>query len=144
MYHIRRICQIQTLKRHGNDLKQHKISLNSHFPRYPGLAGGGVPHLFLDWGGVLHPALDRGVPQYPPCPDLGWGTPPPSPASVDRLKLLPSLILRMRTVTTGISYGQFYCHFHEVTYEMTLETTFLYWNKKVPLQETARGIQLAA
>ena len=48
-----------------------------------------------------------------PCPDLGWGTPPPAgwgnpsfgprmgfppPASVNRPKILPSLILRMRAV----------------------------------------------
>ena len=46
--------------------------------------------------------------EYPPYPDLRWGTPylrpemgyPPPPASVNRLKILPSPILRMRAVKT--------------------------------------------
>ena len=51
----------------------------------PSRPGMGVPHhVDLGWG-------------YLPCPDLGRGTAPPL-ASVNRLKILPSLILRMRVV----------------------------------------------
>ena len=52
----------------------------------------GVPR---QQGGVA-PLSGTGM-GYPPCPDLGCGTAPP-PASVNRLKILPSLILRMRAV----------------------------------------------
>ena len=88
------------------------------YPHSPSSGQGGVPHPVLDRG-VSHSA-DGGYPH----PDLGWGTPisimgypylsgpgmgyptvqtwdgvPPSPpASMDRLKLLPSLILWMRAV----------------------------------------------
>ena len=84
--------------------------------------GGGVPHSVRE-NRVPHPVLDGGYPKswswrgvspksastpgmdpiwtwdgvHPsPCPDLGWGTSPP--ASVNRLKILPSLILQMRAV----------------------------------------------
>ena len=89
--------------------------------------GRGVPHPVLDGGGggypiqswmggrVPHPVLDGGTPSSPgwyppplfrpgmgcPHPDQGQGTrprPPPPPTSVDRLKILPSLILGMRAV----------------------------------------------
>ena len=87
---------------------------------------GGVPPCSLDGGGVPHPVLTEGIPSSPdeggipsPCqegwgtpigkigypPREGWGTPasarwdyPLSPASVNRLKVLPSLSLRMRAV----------------------------------------------
>ena len=76
-----------------------------------GEGGGWLPHPVLSRGGCPDqgPDLDRGgTPGYPPCPDLGWGTPPswprngvtppPPPASVDRLKILPSLILQTQAV----------------------------------------------
>ena len=50
----------------------------------------GVPPV-QTWDGVTPP---------PPRLDLAWGRPPPPPASVDKLQLLPSLILRMRAVKT--------------------------------------------
>ena len=56
----------------------------------------GTPYLDLGLGTPPHPDLGWSTPPYP---DLRWGTPaPPPPASVDRLKILPSLILRMRAV----------------------------------------------
>ena len=85
-------------------------------PSSPGLGGGipsssggrVVPHPVLDGGGVPHPVLTGGTPCLDlgggtPLSRLGWGTPQtldrvPLPASVDRLKILPSLILRMRAV----------------------------------------------
>ena len=54
------------------------------WPQYP------HPTPDLGWG---TPHLEWGTPQ----PDLGWGT--PLPASVNRLKILPSPILRMWAVT---------------------------------------------
>ena len=66
----------------------------------------GVP---LSWSWMGYPSPPRqqnGIPPIQtwdgipptPLPDLRWGTPPAPPASVDRLKILPSVILRMRAV----------------------------------------------
>ena len=57
------------------------------------------PHPDLRWG-TPHPDLRWDT----PCPDLRWGT--PSPQSVDRLKILPSVILRM--LATKISFGRLF------------------------------------
>ena len=71
------------------------------YPHHPDLVGGvpQIPPTIQTWDGV------------PPYPDLRWGTPhpthrpgtgyPPSFTSVDRLKILPSLILRMGAVKIG-------------------------------------------
>ena len=75
-----------------------------------GGVGWGLPHLVLGGGGATPSSLGwKGVPYPVSHPDLGmgyssvltwkWGTPhwqdgvPPPPTSVDRLKILPSLIL---------------------------------------------------
>ena len=90
---------------------------------HPVLARGeGLCHIVMDGGGVPHPVLEYSLSAgpgmgYPP-PDLGWGSPLPVRtwdgyppplvhtwegvlplAGVNRLKVLPSLILRMRAVT---------------------------------------------
>ena len=80
------------------------------YPGYPPpfRAGWGIP--IQTWSGVpqVPPTIQTwGTPHL----DLGWGTPlthrprtdtvPPLPASVDRLKILPSPILRMRAVEIG-------------------------------------------
>ena len=68
----------------------------------------GTPHLELGWGTPLHLDLGWGTPHlgwstpqtgmgYPP-PDLGWASPP---KMVDKVKTLPSVILRMRAVKIG-------------------------------------------
>ena len=55
------------------------------------------------------PSLSRPGMGYPP-PIQTWdGVPPLPPASVDRLKLLPSLILRMRAVKTIFLQRTGYC-----------------------------------
>ena len=97
---------------------------------HPVFDGGGVPHPVLN--GVLHHVLDGGVPQdipilildgvppiqtwdrVPPSaewgtsshPDLGWGTPCPDlpPTMVDKMKTLPSVILRMRAVKMSLAH----------------------------------------
>ena len=58
--------------------------LSRHVTGYPSSAGWGTPN--WTWDGVLPIQTWDGVP------------PPSSPASADRLKILPSLILRMRSV----------------------------------------------
>ena len=68
----------------------------------PILTWDGVPPIWT-WNGVPPVLTWDGVPPLQtwdgvlPHLDLGWDTPPP-PTSVDRLKILPSLILRMRAV----------------------------------------------
>ena len=67
----------------------------------PCSSGWEVPHPVLSWMGVPPSGLDARVPL---CPDMLRGYSPvskmgsPPPASVDRLKILPSLILRMWAV----------------------------------------------
>ena len=89
-------------------------TLSSHgrgYPRYPpGQTWDGVPPI-QTWHGVpSHPDLGWGT----PCPDLAWGTPPSRPVMgypprpgmgypprcelTNKLKTVPSLILRMRAV----------------------------------------------
>ena len=68
--------------------------------------GWGTPH--PDLGGTPGGHLLAGVPPiltwgYPGWVSPGWGTPPPT--GVDRLKTLPSLILRMRSVIKLMSDG---------------------------------------
>ena len=64
-------------------------------PHHPDLAG--VPPPPQTWDGIPPHHQDlAGVPPPPPSRP-GSGTPPP-PASVNRLKILPSPILRMRAV----------------------------------------------
>ena len=84
----------------------------------------GVPPSQVWWGGTWggvppgrgtpQPGLTGGVPKvgYPPA-GPGWGTPhldlarvSPPPQGVDRLKTLPSLILRMRSVITWNTTGK--------------------------------------
>ena len=70
--------------------------------------GGGIPSS-LGTGSYPKvppiPGLDLGW-DTPPHPDLGWGTPPST--SVDRLKLLPSLIIRMRAVIITFFEGNYW------------------------------------
>ena len=62
----------------------------------PQSAGWGTPSPSRPkWCTQPHPDLGW---RTPPCLDLGWGTPAPPPTSVNRLKILPSIILRMRAV----------------------------------------------
>ena len=80
---------------------------------WPGTWTEGTPVLTWD-GGVPHPDLDRGYSIPPiggtPRPDLGWGTTPfagqgttpPPPVGVNRLKKLPSVILRMQAVIPAV------------------------------------------
>ena len=69
--------------------------------------GGGGPSPVLILDGVPPPPSRMGQPitwtwdEVLPHLDLGWGSPPP--ASVNRLKILPSLILRMRAVTNTLT-----------------------------------------
>ena len=87
---------------------------------YPSLDMGYHPrHGYLPWTWGPPPRWgtppEMGYPRtwdgVPPYPDLKWGTPPtsdlrwgkpPPPASVNRLKILPSPILRMRAVKINI------------------------------------------
>ena len=90
------------------------------------MGGGGGGGVIQSWTGEGYPpswswmGYPRQQNKVPSCPNLGWGTPspssgpgvgyspvwtrdgvpPPRPQSVNRLKLLPSLILRMRAVKT--------------------------------------------
>ena len=72
-------------------------SLDGGYPREP------LPILILD-GGTYPPSAGWGTPLSRPgmgypLPIQTWDRVPPPPASVDRLKILASLILRMRAVT---------------------------------------------
>ena len=87
----------------GTPCQQNGVQYWDGVPPHPHLdLGWGTPHLDLRWGtlpvwiwDVVPPGMGSPLPRL----DLGRGTSPPLPASVDRLKLLPSLILRMRAVT---------------------------------------------
>ena len=77
-------CQIASA--HFADWRGTPIQSWTGYPPIPVLDGGGIWDVWT-WDGVTPP----------PCPNLRWGTPP---ASVDTLKLLPSLIFQMWVVTT--------------------------------------------
>ena len=94
----------------------------------------------LGWGtplarpGIGYSPLARPGMGSPPRPDLGWGTPPrpdwgtPPPTRcglTNKLKTVPSPILRMRAVIkqTSLSYD----------YLATNKLTVIFWNKRKPV-----------
>ena len=103
--HVHRQMKIHTNKKVLlRERKRHTAHRVASTRRVPGPGGGTRSH--VRGGGYLVTGPGGGTPSQvwegvlrvpPPHLDLRWGTPPP-PASVNRLKILPPVILRMRAV----------------------------------------------
>ena len=104
-------------------------------PPPPSKPGWGTPHPRPEMGypppsrpglGTPHPRPEMG---YPPTIQVWTGYPPP-PASVDRLKILPSPILRMRAVTIVKRQSVCLSHFCSDCLVESAWGRMLWWHKQ--------------